>query len=334
MEVDILMNKKKYNSIDLWKFIMAFAVVAIHTHPLENINNESIQKIYTIFVTMAVPFFFLASGYLMAVKMTWDGAENDLEKIKKQLLRITKMYLIWTLVYLPLAVYHFISTATKPIEAVLTYIAKFLFVGEQYNSWPLWFLLSSIYSLIVILFFIKKFKKPEYLIILSAVASIICVGVIAFAYYEGTYSPALENLRPFVMLTTGTARLFQGLVYIPIGMLLSRKKLPTALSVLMLLAAGIVHFFVNNEYVSGYLTIMASIGLFGLIECLSLKDNAIYAKLRTYSTIIYLIHMYIWTFYYMIVYGQKTYGADGFLVTSALALVIAILYSFIRRSKS
>ena len=230
--------------------------------------------------------------------------------------------------------YHFISTSTKPVEAILTYIAKFLFVGEQYNSWPLWFLLSSFYSLIVIFFFIKRKKKPESLIIFSILASIISVGVLSFAYYEGSYTPPIESLRHLVHWTTGTPRLFTGLVYIPLGMLLSRKRLSPKINSLMLAVAVIIHFFTDSGLLSGYMTIVASIGLFGLVEHISLKDNAIYTRLRSCSMVIYLIHMYVWSFYYMIVYGQKTYGPDGFLVTAGLSLVISILYSVLHDTDS
>ena len=31
-----------YNNLDIFKFIMAICVIAIHTHPLENISNNII----------------------------------------------------------------------------------------------------------------------------------------------------------------------------------------------------------------------------------------------------------------------------------------------------
>jgi peptidoglycan/LPS O-acetylase OafA/YrhL len=91
--------EEKYNNIDLWKFIMAFAVVAIHTGPLKNTGSETAQKIYTVLVSMAVPFFFMASGYLLASKMEGDYGAKDLYRIEHQLYKTVKMYLFWTLVY-------------------------------------------------------------------------------------------------------------------------------------------------------------------------------------------------------------------------------------------
>lgn len=42
--------------------------------------------------------------------------------------------------------------------------------------------------------------------------------------------------------------------------------------------------------------------------------------------VMYLVHMYIWSFYYFIVYGEKTYGLDSFIVTSVLACGVSFIY--------
>ena len=45
-------------SIDLFKLIMAYAVVAIHTNPLALCTIDLINDIYKTLVAFAVPFFF------------------------------------------------------------------------------------------------------------------------------------------------------------------------------------------------------------------------------------------------------------------------------------
>ena len=47
------------------KYIMAFCVIAIHTLPLKNVQNEVVTSLFDTFVSLAVPFFFLSSGYLV-----------------------------------------------------------------------------------------------------------------------------------------------------------------------------------------------------------------------------------------------------------------------------
>jgi surface polysaccharide O-acyltransferase-like enzyme len=154
---------------------MAFAVIAIHTHPFENCENKNFLNGYNILVNLAVPFFFLASGYLLAVKMEYPYGK-DLTRLKEQLLKIIKMYLTWTLIYLPMAVYNFISSGTSFIKSVCLYIRGFVFIGQQYNSWQLWYLLSTIYALIIIGVILKLKQNSAILVGFSVIASIISIG--------------------------------------------------------------------------------------------------------------------------------------------------------------
>lgn len=205
---------------------MAFAVVAIHTHPLENCTNSYLLTAYDLVVSMAVPFFFLSSGYLLAIKISWSYANNmdNTNKVLRQLKRIVQMYLIWTAAYFPLATYHFISSGTSPIKAALLYIRGLLFIGEQYNSWQLWYLLSTIYALLVILYILKKRNSPKHLVLLSITASIFSVGLSALVGYEGNMPFVLQTIKKLVSYSISNGRIISGMIYIPIGMLLARNQ--------------------------------------------------------------------------------------------------------------
>lgn len=76
------MKDRQYHSIDLAKFIMAIAVIAIHTNPLINYNNIGINYIYNNLVSMAVPFFFISSGYLLSKKLNFPYLEKDISILK------------------------------------------------------------------------------------------------------------------------------------------------------------------------------------------------------------------------------------------------------------
>ena len=147
-----MMERRKFNSLDICKLLMAFCVVAIHTHPLEYCTITIANDIYESFVRMAVPFFFLSSGFLLAQKFDSSfTSQNNIAIVRKYLLKIIKMYMVWTIVYLPLAIYRFVSSEIGILRSVVLYIRGFVFIGEQYNSWHLWYLLSTIYALVFIL---------------------------------------------------------------------------------------------------------------------------------------------------------------------------------------
>lgn len=154
-------NKQNYNSIDLMKFIMAFAVVAIHTQPLNNCRNRILILVYNNIVEIAVPLFFLSSGYLLSKRMTFINTDSDINILTKHLNKIIKLYVKWMLIYTPLEIYKDIMHGNGIVKSILIYFRGFLFVGEQYNSWHLWYLLSTIYSLIliIILYKLKIFRN-------------------------------------------------------------------------------------------------------------------------------------------------------------------------------
>ncbi len=323
-------KKKTYNSIDITKYIMAFAVIAIHTEPFRYCEVDSIKKIATILFTMAVPFFFLASGYLLASKMNYPYDDSDSARVKRQLKKVFKMYIVWTIIYLPLSIFHYISWRTPFLRAFFELFRGFVFVGEQINSWHLWYLLSTVYSLTFIGIFIKRFKKDWHLIAVSVTACLLHSAA-SYAITHGNVTKTIiEN-------TIVYARIFSGLIYIPIGMILFRRKISPYVNWIMLLAACVARYFTGNEILDLYLTALSSIGLFGIIESLNLKDRHVYLALRMMSTDIYLIHMYVWVFYYKIVYGEKTVGVDNFIMTSIVSALIALInykikeYRFLER---
>lgn len=79
------------------------------------------------------------------------------------------LYLLGNIVYLPLALYDFFCIQNLSyFKALVYYIRGILLVGQQYNSWILWYLLSIIYSITVLYILFRKKCKKIY-ILLTAV---------------------------------------------------------------------------------------------------------------------------------------------------------------------
>lgn len=321
-------NMIKQNSIDLAKFIMALVVVAIHTNPLANCSNQNVLIIYNQIVNFVVPFFFLSSGYLLSIRMTSTfDSDSDILRVKYQLLKIIKMYIMWTLIYFPLAFYHYISNKTVLWKAILLYIRGILFIGENYSSWPLWYLLSTIYSLGIIIIMQKLPKVNRNLFIMSVIFSVLTLSFSILSNYEGILPPILKTARKIVICSIANGRIFWGAVYIPMGILLAKKGDSKYLKYIIFIVCFLCDFFVKNSIISHYLLIFNSIVLFEIIKSIKLNDKKIYPILRRMSIIIYLLHMYIWNFYYKIFYGEKHYGMDSFIVTSAVVIILSFSYS-------
>lgn len=331
-----LISKKSYNSIDVFKFVFSFAVVAIHTNPLVNCNIEFAVRFVNSVTSLAVPFFFLASGFFLGNKLSFEEAavEDDSKAIKKYIARITKMYLLWMLIYTPLAIIHYAKEGLTFFNALFRYVVGLIITGEQYNNWVLWYLLSTIYAAIIIFAMIRCVRggKIRNLVILALISSVIVATFTWIGSYNLELSGVLLYGQKIVRNVFSSGRIFNGLVYLPIGIILSKKSITMSLNYVMFILGFILSIFLTDNIASTVLLIPTSIGLFGIIENLSYIRGE-FSKLRKMSTIIYLIHLYVWTCYYMILYGKKTYGIDHFIVVAIVSTLIALLGCHIKERR-
>jgi hypothetical protein len=189
-------------------------------------------------------------------------------------------------------------------------------------------LLSTIYALIVIRFALKIKKSSSLLILISFIASIVSIGFTELVNYEGNLIPIIAIFQKLIKYSVANGRLFNGMIYIPIGMLMAHKKGLKFLNWIVFIVGFIANYFIDNSIISSYLLIITAIALLGIVKDIELKNSVIYSKLRSMSITIYFVHMYVWTFYYKIVYGKKTYGIDSFIVTSIISVIIAWGYTF------
>ena len=109
-----MLEKKNYYGIDLLKFIMAVCVGAIHTQPL----------------------------YLFSKTDATILSRKSMEVCKKYLSRVLSLYVIWNIIYLPITIFGFKENNMSFARYVLDCIRGFLFIGQQFYSWQLWYLLS------------------------------------------------------------------------------------------------------------------------------------------------------------------------------------------------
>ena len=303
---------------------MAFCVVAIHTHPLERCTVNVVNDIYESFIRMAVPFFFLSSGFLLAHK--FESLFHDPKNtviVRDYLLKIVKMYVVWTIIYLPMAIYHLISSGKGVLRSILSYVRNFIFIGEQYNSWHLWYLLSTIYALSIILIFLYLRLSPKKIIILSSFVFLISISIDYLCTYNGNSNIFVELLIKMIKFSIGSGKILTGMFYIPFGMMLSKKQPNLAFSWSIFVCGYLLNVLVKNSYWSSIFVAISAIGLFCVINSFALPNSRVYPFVRKMSTIIYFVHMYIWSFYYMLIYGEKTYGLDCFLITIIICLVVS-----------
>lgn len=199
-------QKKYFPGLDYLKVILAMLVVMRHACQYF-LPTESIFYILNVNIlsTCAVPCFFVISGYLFFSK------ENA--SIKKQCIRLFRLYLVWTLLYLPLNV----SLILKQKLTVVEFIKNFLFSGSYYH---LWFLPS----LIVALFLNWLFRNRNIIFVCICFSFLFIIALLSEPY-NFLLSEKINYLFKLYSSLFITFRngLFFGSIYVFIGKVLSRK---------------------------------------------------------------------------------------------------------------
>ena len=138
MKCQNAMNRK-YNSIDLMKFVMALCVVTIHTYIVDSMESSLVQDILYSLIRSAVPFFFITSAYFVMQRKEKGG-------IIKYWKRIFQLYITWSVI-------NFISVNlinhSLCVENIPTYIYQIFFNGYSV-LWYLWGILIALPLLIKI----------------------------------------------------------------------------------------------------------------------------------------------------------------------------------------
>lgn len=167
---------QKYNGIDLIKFIMAIFIVMMHSNCMIDISYNINYAFKWGITRIAVPFFFIASGFLLYRKI--DICDIDIKKIKKYIKHICRLYIAWTIIYLPIIVYDLLKSDKGILSATSGFIINSIMAVSYLHLWFLQALIVSV--LLVTLFLYLKFsvKKIFFIALL-----LYCVGLLGQGYY-------------------------------------------------------------------------------------------------------------------------------------------------------
>lgn len=286
--------KRQYASIDIARYVSALLVVCIHTFPFLEISETfNTYFIHTV-CRLAVPFFFTTSGFFFF--RNYDSENEDLNetRLKKALIRLFRIYLIWTIIYLPYTIFDYTHTGFH-IKYLFTYVRDFFLNGSYYH---LWFLPALMLADVIVYCLYKK-KGLNFTLLITFILYFV-------GYLINVYTPIWESIPGisfffgFFTKTLSTARngIFFGPMFIAIGLLLSRtRRLPKKVSLIsfVLFFAEVSlyrHFGILRDLTSMYICLVPAI--YFLVNYL-LKVNIPYRKmftiLRHDSLMIYTSHI-------------------------------------------
>lgn len=115
--------------IDYFRLAAAFMVIAIHIAPFSGWNKNMDFLLTYCLCRVAVPFFFMATGYFVLAPYVRSGFRKK-RAFCKFMVKNTAVYLAVTVLYLPLTIY----SGNLP-KNVSGWAKAFLFDGTFYHLW-------------------------------------------------------------------------------------------------------------------------------------------------------------------------------------------------------
>lgn len=203
------MGKNENYLLDMMKAFFAICVIAIHTKPIEGVENQVALSIYNLITSLAVPFFFTATGFLETRKVKENGV-GYISSITKKYFRL---YMFWNIVYFPITIWGFAYNYQGVAKTAVYWFRGLVLVGEQFCSWPLWYLLSIIYGTYIMRCVVKcKFDRKDIFF-----AALILFLIAFLLNHAGAISTVFGKL---VAVTIGSGRILTGPCFMLLGMVI------------------------------------------------------------------------------------------------------------------
>lgn len=282
---------KRYNLIDVVKFILAILIMIIHS----GIDKTVISPI----LRVAVPLFFIISAYFFFLKLT--KTEDKTER-RKALFRFVKrnllLYVIWAIIQLPLIIYfrdYYLNFFPNGLLSVLKdFLQGSMFTGS-------WFIVALVLAVVIIYLASKKISPWVLLLLTAPIYALCCFssnyfGLLPESSFLVSFFCGYERVLGTAFYTSLPAALF----WVAVGNFFAKKEIclknlylyiAFAISVILIVTERyfIVRYNLENTD-DGYFSLMI---LSPLLFLIILRHNVpvnLNFRFRELSTIIYVTH--------------------------------------------
>lgn len=340
--------KKENYAVDVFKFICAILVVIIHVNPCQEIPFEIRYYIVDVMTRVAVPFFFMCTGYFTFRKI--DKNNVDYSVLKRSALKMLKLYVLWTVVYLPLKIYDVVNLSEgTPKERILSWIKEFFVSSSTTHLWYLRALFVAVLLIAVLLKLKLSLSK-----ILGCSVFFFVLGMFEDSYVKifELFGNKPQGLLDFIngidefFITTRNGFCFAflfvvlGVVFAWYPVKINMKKswiLFAVFYVAMVAEAFFENHFELIEHNDKFLLLpVVMFFLFNIVLNFKIKKFAYSKFLRTMSSLIYFIHYGInrW----LVIIFEDTLNIDIksyvlFFIVLAITMVSSFLLILLANNK-
>lgn len=171
------LKRRQYDALDLMKFIVSIMIVAMHSKALSGAGSAVQFWLCQIPARIGVPFFFIASSFLLFSKDPRPNASLGKNSFQHFIKRIASLYGFWFYINLPWIFYVRIYQKGLSLHTLETFIKQALFSSTFKGSW---YLMSTIFSVCFIYLLGKRLSTTK-LLALSFIIYAFCVSTSAYS---------------------------------------------------------------------------------------------------------------------------------------------------------
>ena len=286
------MKLKCSASIDLSKYILSLMVVAIHVAPARGFWYELMIPV----LRLAVPLFFMISGYLLFVRMKELYNDKLNEALMKYLFRILKLYLAWLILLFPVTVWNR-KYFSEGIFAGLKKILKGFVFGSTFPA--SWYLMALIIGTALV-YIGSRYMENCVVFIVGTVLYIICCLLSNYGNFcgslrviNGIYPTAFFNSFPVAIIWISLGKVFAE--HEELSLRLAKVKSSGAvLSILLLYCEWfLIKYFRTGESNDCYFMLVPCAVFIFTIIITGTREVRFARQMRMASTITYCMHISI-----------------------------------------
>lgn len=280
--------RKNYAGIDYFRLAAAFMVIGIHIGPFSAWSKDADFIVTYCMGRAAVPFFLMVTGYFVMAPYVLSDCQKK-KSVYRYLTKNIALYLVSSLLYLPLALY----SGNIP-HSIPGFFKVILFDGTFYH---LWYFPAAIIGCILLIFLIRKSLRAA--IIFSVLAYI--VGVFGDSYYGLSEKiPLLRYSYGRIFLISSYTRngIFFAPAFILLGTLITFPKVRCSVKTCkagiiiafacMLVEGSVTYGLHIQKHNSMYLFLIPV--MYFLFQILLMVPGKAPGWIRKGSTLIYIIH--------------------------------------------
>ena len=289
-------DRKQYGALDLAKFIAAILIIILHTNPFSSYSTVVSFGFRSIITVIAVPFFFLTSGFLFFKKLNSLKNEEKSEYFKKYFKRLASMYLFWSALYFIFVAIGWAKNGVVLMD-VLQYVKRFIFEGS-YST--LWFLPALMTAVTVVYLLQKKLSYDKIFLMAIPFYAFACFGSSYYGISEKL--PILSTCYDiyFSFFDTIKNGILFGWIYVALGGVLSEKEVQikpikgfvlVGISSVILAAETVMQAYFGwskNGVDTKFVLLPLTIFLFVFVMSLNMKSGPIFIWMRKLSLLMFL----------------------------------------------